>query len=589
MKTMKSKWAKAGTVLFAAAVMLSSCSNDEVVPDGGIPVGERDAVKTSFSFAIPSPVSRATGADVQDGQNSNKFLGMKNLKLMPFALASGAGDYVAANSIIAGDIQLTGASIDNSESTNFVKTFTDVVIPSGDIAFLFYGEANHDSQFNGKLNMTEGENVTTPADIDFSLQNITEGTYTGGTYETADALIEGWENNVTDALDTWVKTFIEDNDDKTKATTLQTNYFKFNSASLMGLKLAAQYLSSELGSDKYTSMNGAADLKAKIDGMITELGNGAYTDFPANLPKGTYKLENGLIKVDDNGPSGSSIVSQTASNKYFYPSSLYYWTNAYPVAYETTPVFSNWSNGTYTGDRTVISTTTTKIALNKTINYGVARLDVKAAIKADGATIPAGKINGTTPTSVTLADHNFIVKGILVGGLPDALDWRMHPSAADTYSRAVYDTRMNQTSDQGGYKLTNAPSPAWASLPVAIYSLLPETADASASTEATGATPNIALEILNDGPQFYGLDGNLVPEGGTFYLAGKLTYKKDTGKSEVVRVLQQDYNTTVQLTISSLEKAYNTVPDLINPRLELALAVDIDWKAGLVLDVPLGE
>lgn len=589
MKTMKTKWAKAGTVLFAAAVMLSSCSNDEVIPDGGIPVGERDAVKTSFSFAIPSPVSRATGADVQDGQDNNNFLGMKNLKLMPFALASGAGDYVAANSIIAGDIQLTGATIDNSESTNFVKTFTDVVIPSGDIAFLFYGEAKHDTQFNGKLNMTEGANVTTPADIEFSLQNITEGTYTGGTYETADALIEGWENNVTDALDTWVKTFTEDNDDKTKATTLQDNYFKFNSASLMGLKLAAQYLSSELGSDNYKSMTGATDLKTKIDGMITELGNGAYTDFPANLPKGTYKLENGVIKIDQNGPSGSDIVASTASNKYYYPSSLYYWTNAYPVAYETTPVFSNWSNGTYTGARTVISTNTTKIALNKTINYGVARLDVKAAIKANSATIPAGKINGTTPTSVTLADHNFIVKGVLVGGLPDALDWKMHPSTADTYSRAVYDTRMNKTDDQGGYKLTNEASPTWASLPVAIYSLLPETADASASTEAPGATPNIALEILNDGPQFYGLDGNLIPEGGTFYLAGKLTYKADSGKPDVVRVLQQDYNTTVQLTISSLEKAYNTVPDLINPRLELALAVDIEWQAGLVLDVPLGN
>ena len=585
MKTMKSKWAKAGTVLFAAAVMLSSCSNDEVVPDGGIPVGERDAVKTSFSFAIPSPVSRATGADVQDGQNSNKFLGMKNLKLMPFALAGGADDYVVANSIIAGDIQLTGASIDNSESDNFVKTFTDVVIPAGDIAFLFYGEANHDVQFNGKLNMTEGENVTTPADIAFSLQNITEGTYTGGAYGTATALIDAWKTNVTDALDTWVKAFTEDNDDKTKATTLQNNYFKFNSASLKGLQLAAQYLSSELGSDNYSAMNGASTLKGSIDGMIDELAKGAYTNFPANLPKGTYKLEDGVIKVDENDPSGSSIVASTASNKYFYPSSLYYWTNAYPVAYETTPVFSNWSNGTYTGDRTVISTATTKIALNKTINYGVARLDVKAAIKANGVTIPAGKINNVTETEVTLADHNFIVKGVLVGGLPDALDWEMHPSTGDIYSRAVYDTRMNKTD----YELTNAATPDWASLPVAIYSLLPETADASVSTEATGATPNIALEILNDGPQFYGLDGNLIPEGGTFYLAGKLTYKADSGKPDVVRVLQQDYNTTVQLTISSLAKAYNTVPDLINPRLELALAVDIEWEAGLVLDVPLGD
>ena len=97
------------------------------------------------------------------------------------------------------------------------------------------------------------------------------------------------------------------------------------------------------------------------------------------------------------------------------------------------------------------------------------------------------------------------------------------------------------------------------------------------------------LEVLNDGPQFYGLDGNLVPEGGTFYLVGKLTYKKDNSKSEVVRVFQQDYNTTANLSINSLAKAYNTVPDLINPRLELALAVDIDWKAGLVIDVPIGD
>ena len=94
---------------------------------------------------------------------------------------------------------------------------------------------------------------------------------------------------------------------------------------------------------------------------------------------------------------------------------------------------------------------------------------------------------------------------------------------------------------------------------------------------------------MNDGPQFYGLDGNLVPEGGTFYLVGKLTYKKDNSKSEVVRVFQQDYNTTANLSINSLAKAYNTVPDLINPRLELALAVDIDWKACLVIDVPIGD
>lgn len=53
---------------------------------------------------------------------------------MPFSNLS--GDYVGANSVLAGATQLTGAEITNGEAKNFVKTFTDVTIPSGDIAFL---------------------------------------------------------------------------------------------------------------------------------------------------------------------------------------------------------------------------------------------------------------------------------------------------------------------------------------------------------------------------------------------------------------------------------------------------------------------
>lgn len=584
MKKMKTKCTKVGAVLFAAAAILSSCSNDDVVNNGdNTPVGDRDAVKTSFSFAIPSPVSRATEADVQaDGQ----FQGMKNLRLMPFALTEGSGDYVVANSVLAGATQLTGSSI-GTESENFVQTFPDVVIPAGNIAFLFYGEANHAADYNGVLNMTPDVSVTSlsPADISFSLQNITQGTYTGGTYANAADLISAWKTNVTDKLNSWV-TGLADGADKTSAEELQTNYYKFNSASLMGLQLALQYLSTRLA--ELNTITGANEVKTSVDAMATELKKPAYKDFPANLPKGTYKLNNGIIVFDVNGPSGSGIVTATSSKAYSYPSSLYYWTNAYPVEYTTTPTFAEWNNGVYGTSRSVITSASKKIALNKTINYGVARLDVKAAIKTtDGATIPAGTISGTsTPTHVTLDNHNFVVKGLLIGGLPDALDWEMHPADSDQYTKIVYDTRV----PNNGYTLTYATTPSYTGINPLMYCLLPETADCSTgSSDDLGHTPNIALEILNDGPQFYGLDGNLIPEGGTFYLVGKLTYARDASKPAVTRVFQQDYNTTVNLTISSLAKAYNTVPDLINPRLELALAVDINWKAGLVLDVPLGN
>lgn len=242
--------------------------------------------------------------------------------------------------------------------------------------------------------MTPDASVTslTPADIAFTLKNITEGTYTGGSYSTAAALIEAWKTNVTDALATYVGSLTE-GEEKNKATELQNGYFSFNSASLENLKLALQYLSNGLG-ELYAnySTSEANTAKTSVDDMATELAKDAYKDFPANLPKGAYKLNNGIIVFDENGPGGSGIVTSGSSKAYSYPSSLYYWTNAYPVAYSTLPTFANWNSGVYSGARTPITVATTKIALNKTINYGVARLDVKAAFKSADGTVPAGKI-----------------------------------------------------------------------------------------------------------------------------------------------------------------------------------------------------
>lgn len=130
MKTMKTKWAKAGTMFLAAAAVLSSCSNEEVIPGGETPVGERDAVKTSFSFAIPSPVSRATGDDVQ---GNNNFLGIESLRLMPFSNLS--GDYVGASSALAGDpvsafggVLITNGVIDKAAAEEINKIFFEVII-----------------------------------------------------------------------------------------------------------------------------------------------------------------------------------------------------------------------------------------------------------------------------------------------------------------------------------------------------------------------------------------------------------------------------------------------------------------------------
>ena len=49
----------------------------------------------------------------------------------------------------------------------------------------------------------------------------------------------------------------------------------------------------------------------------------------------------------------------------------------------------------------------------------------------------------------------------------------------------------------------------------------------------------------------------------------------------------QDHNTIATVTINSLKNAYNCVPDLRAPKLELGLSVDLKWEEGLKQDVTI--
>jgi hypothetical protein len=65
------------------------------------------------------------------------------------------------------------------------------------------------------------------------------------------------------------------------------------------------------------------------------------------------------------------------------------------------------------------------------------------------------------------------------------------------------------------------------------------------------------------------------------------------GKSKkITRIFTQDYKTiaTFNFTSTSLQSAYNTVPDLRSSQLSFGLSVDLVWRPGLTFDnVELGE
>ena len=79
-----------------------------------------------------------------------------------------------------------------------------------------------------------------------------------------------------------------------------------------------------------------------------------------------------------------------------------------------------------------------------------------------------------------------------------------------------------------------------------------------------------------------------------FYLTGTLdpalndgqevtghTNYKDANNNLIKKAFMQDYTTTANLKISSLMNAYNTLPDLALPQMEMGLSVDLNWKTGI--------
>ena len=80
------------------------------------------------------------------------------------------------------------------------------------------------------------------------------------------------------------------------------------------------------------------------------------------------------------------------------------------------------------------------------------------------------------------------------------------------------------------------------------------------------------------------MDG-IVPVGGKFYLVGQLTASAATETD--THVFKQDFTTTARVAIKDLKSAYNTIPDLKAPQLEIGLSVDLEWRAGHTYDLEL--
>lgn len=598
-----------GAIALVGAVGFTACSSDDDLTAPQNPTFDGESVKTQFAINIPYAGGKDTrlGQDIVQGQTPNPtFRGMNNIRLVPF------------KSIIEGttttDIKpIALGAIGNLNSNGNYKVYNDVDIPVGVNNFLFYGEASEADGFTGSL--INGEIIPSYEvsgwplnqsvnNITFSLKpilgtgNVTTSQTTLAQMLTDIAGISGTGGTAWSASTGELKTYYD-------------SFITLTAGSANSIKATLQKLYNSVKDDKTTAVD---DLKDVIATKITETyfdaisqSDGKYTlewksgigdeikTFPNNLglPDGSQQLTFADSKFSYVDPKPGNILQQTAYNKYVYPASLFYTVNTPIKVSEQTLTTDGVYNGNpstwndvlnlYNGGGTEVTSSTQSIALEEQIQYAVASLNlfvrfVDTYIYDNGdkwpATAPIGQI------AVHIPNEGFPLTGVLVGG-QKPVQWNFTTTdTGDGDAWTIYDASMGTAAVKKASAYETTPT---------AYTLALETKGVSEGA-LQGETVRIALEMINNsGSDFVGVDG-IVPAGGKFYLVGELVSSTTEGTDDdgnALKVFEQDHKTIAKVTINSLKSAYNCIPDLRAPRLELGLSVDLTWKQGLEYEITI--
>lgn len=531
-------------VLLLASAGLASCSSDDTFSGSKGQSGE--PVKTQFAISVPAGKAGRLAQNIVQGQNPAVFRGMNNINLISFNAAPAAGG-------TGTEVIKLGSILDNELQANTsAKVYYEVPIEVGTTNFLFYGEAysaTPNAKTDGALNATIGESVD---GIKFELQSIAPDAENNSEVATLKAALNQVAG-ATDGTTAW----------KDATSDLKKYYealISLKAGSATSVKLALADL--KAGVEKATA-TGEEDLKGAITtaiGAAVESIKSCTYPRNINLPDGAAQVKWTGAAFDYINYSNVGSLAYTSMANFVYPASLYYMANTDIKTADTRlsdRYSTNWETclGLYSGVGKVTATTQS-VALVEQVKYAVGRFDVAAKFSASS-------INDNVGESIAVTD-SITLDGILIGGQKNA-DWQFAPLASSE-EYTIYDASVTST------KLGTADI---ASAIMAQSLALPTKA---------GDNVNFALELTNNtGKAFTGIDG-IVPAGAKFYLVGQLVPQE--GKADN-KVFAQAYNTKANVTISSLAHAYNCIPDLKNPKLELGLSVNLEWREGLVQDITI--
>ena len=583
------KLAYLGAIAFVGIGFTACSSDDDAVENN--PSFDGKAVKTQFAINIPraaTPSSRMSDENTQN-KNSN-FLGMQDIHLLSFAGEPGTSGNTASTS----DIKLADINTNGISTSASSKIYSDVNVPVGTSYFLFYAVAPQGTDANSKfskgvLDATIG--ASTDA-INFKLEQIATSIDNDEKTQLLSVL------NAVATVDNW-----KDQDASTGLGKLYANFVKLKAGSANSIKAALENLYNAVaiwanGTSESTEKTIATDIRTAIttNNYFSATDNsGVYTlmtslTYPRNinLPDGAVQLtfQNNSFSYDNN--SGLTSIPILDPTTLTYPASLYYFIST-DIRTSNNTFDNGWpANVTdWASDQTAfwnsfnstnakVTATTRAIALKNNIQYGVANLKLSAYCTAQKLSDATTGTQGSTGKTVNVPAVGFKITGVIIGGQPTQVGYNFLPADTRSLTQHIYDKVVAST--MCARYATNATDAT-----VNYTMVLPN------QLGSNEQTVSFAIEFKNNSSvEFQGVDG-VVPVDGKFYLVGKLDPANQTltGVTSPA-VFMPDYQTTVTAKISTLKKAYNTIPDLRATNMQLGLSVDLTWTPGLTFDIDLG-
>lgn len=336
------------------------------------------------------------------------------------------------------------------------------------------------------------------------------------------------------------------------------------------------------------------------DGVYAKItpGTGAWKNFPSSLglPDGaavvrwqTVTDESGTVEKFVPETQTTTIADINNIDRFTFPAEVYYYGNSLVKVSDVDlsgnfKTKANWDgeDGVLSGfDNGPVKATTKTVAMKDPLQYGVAKLMVQLAA------INVLQLPDANNTPVTVGTDKFKLTGIIVGGqLPVGFDFTPG-SAMQGYSEEemsfIYDSRVNTkgSGENEYFYLSSSDSEYINTLVLQSYN---------------GQNVKFVLELENNSDtDFKGLNGT-VYRGTKFYLVGEIGKTPGTPDVELTdpekeeiqqRVFTQDRETKLTVTVNSLAKAYNVLPNLLSPRLEMGLELTPQWEEATTTDVIL--